>query len=136
MDNKIFRMNGEIYEDFLIGLKLLFGSRRTAKYWIVDEKKGFVFFWEIPFSYTKPVNKFPVNMTAELIAPIIWEWMKSEEGANFENTENWEGFIDMGGSQKRGWLIYVEDWGRIKLDNVLDDYAIGAVRPVWLWFGK
>ncbi len=52
--------------------------------------------------------------------------------------EDWESNLVHDGSNGKGFRIYTEGWGRINgtSSHTSEDYSFGAIKPVYLWFGK
>ena len=123
MDNKRFNVNGVCKDRLYKALELVM-MKRKVKAWDIDDEKGFIIYWNA----TKNNNKFPVKLDVNEITDIVWKWLESEEGQEFEA----DGDIDHDGHNKRGWLVYVDAWSKVA-DH---DYSIVAIKPEYLWYGK
>lgn len=133
-DNRLFNVNGENSKTLKLAIKLAFmidsysEEGNIAKAYRVDPNKGLIFLWTsdttgaIPFKnplHYKDAFKFAL------------EWLSSPEATNIK-LEHWEEDVDHDGSNSIGWRVYLEDWGHVGDER----YAICAVKPCYLWYGK
>lgn len=131
MGNKIFNVNGRGIEKLEKTLELCFlqnSDNTTAKSWYVDEEKGLILQWSD--SVVKGTSLL-APMNANLITPMIFKWINSEEAKKIK-LEGWDCDHDHDGHNSLGWRVYVEDWGHIKSDWG----AICAITPAYMWHGK
>jgi hypothetical protein len=132
MDNKQFNVNGETKELLLETLKLAFkqhweGAKAAA--YIIDKEKGFVLLWD----RREDSVRLPADLLPEALIEMIWAWLKSDNVLEC----SWDADADHDGSNEPGWRVYCEDWGHIKLSGTeAGRYAIIAVKPAWMWYGK
>lgn len=137
MDNRQFCVNGENKKDLLVALELAFKIRyekTKAAAYVIDRKKGFVLLW----SDHKDSVRFPVKLAPKSIVDMIWEWLKQQYKDGFTPDDNWDkASKDLCVDSHPGWKVYCEEWGHVKLSSTeAGTYAIVAVKPVWLQFGK
>lgn len=128
MDNRIFNVNGNAQELLSDALQLAFlqaGHDFKAKAFKVDKKKGLILLW------SDEGTKFPVPLDAHAVLPIVTAWLEGDEAKTIE-CEGWDADADHDGNNERGWRVYVEDWGHVGDCS----YAICAVKPAYMWFGK
>ena len=130
MDNRIFNVNGKGSELLKNTLALAFaqnGTHTKAKGWLFNKKKGLILIWVD----CEGASKFMAPLSALDVAPMVEQWLASEEAASME-FESWDADQDHDGSNSMGWRVYCEDWG-----HVADRYqAICAIRPAYMWHGK
>lgn len=136
MDNRVFNVNGKGEYWLLEALKLAFAQKAgfynrdkpyTCNGFMFDQKKGLILLW----TDCNGSSKFPVPLTAEAVAPIVWQWLQSEE-AKLVELDGWDKDADHDGSNSYGWRVYCEDWGHVA--NKWQ--AIVAVTPAYMWHGK
>lgn len=139
MDNKIFNVNGRTKLQLEKTLELLlldeYEKQRKVKGWYFDPEKGFVLLWHTE----KGGSEFPVPLYYDSVADLVWQWLQDSEDALKMRTgkfEDWDNKLDHDGSNELGWRVYVEDWGHIYQGLTLNNYTLGAIRPVYLWYGK
>lgn len=157
-DNTVFNVNGESFEQLQLAVKLLFsttGNKKTKAFKYVPGY-GFVFYWHSdPSDKSKGLKQLMKTMDAEATALYLWAWLQNSPEASAEleklresddddvqNSEedeeesirlsSWDNDIDHDGSNYVGWRLYVEHWGHVNSSP----YAIGCVKPVFLWCGK
>lgn len=131
-DNRIFRVNGCGFDDLKTTLSLVFkqeGFNTRAKAWSSSPEHGFVLYW-YKNDYPK-MNALP-GLNSELSAGIIWEWLQDESVWDKNIYGSWECDSDHDGSNKKGWLVYCDDWGHVDGSGA----AICAIKPCYLWLGK
>lgn len=135
MDNKLFDVNGRTPEQLENTLKLLldneYGETRKVEGWLFDKEKGFVLYWHTE----KRGHKFPVPIGYKALAQIVYEWLQSEEAGTVTLGE-WEDDCDHDGSNELGFRVYLDEWGHININGSLDHYTLGAIKPVYCWYGK
>ena len=128
MDNRIFNVNGRTKNRLQKTIDLIIDDWQGVKGWEITEK-GLVLKWH---SEENKGNKFPVPLKSDTIVDIVWDWLNSEEGRKFETIGDWDHDADHDGHNERGWRVYCEDWGHVGDDH----YAICAVVPAYIWYGK
>lgn len=131
-DNKVFNVNGRGLDMLRAALQLAYqqnGEKTTAKAWKFIPEAGFVLLWWN--DRADGSNAFPCPMNAEAVAPMIIEWLASEDAKGMKCSD-WDADTDHDGHNSKGWRIYTGDWGHI---NDITS-AICAVRPAYLWHGK
>jgi hypothetical protein len=130
MDNRIFNVNGQREDHLQSALQLAFNIRWNAKavaFKVVPEK-GLVFYWHHDPSSTIPLLP---GTTTDMLAKVAMEWLKSEEAKSMP-MDGWDADKDHDGHNSLGWRVYCEDWGHVGSSP----YAIVAVKPAYLWYGK
>lgn len=130
MDNRIFNVNGEGRDMLASTLKLAFlqeGANTLAKAWRFIPDKGLVLLW----SNREGATPFPVPMGAEEVATMAMRWLETEDAKEMACVD-WDRDEDHDGCNERGWRVYCENWGHVGDEH----YAICAIRPVFLWYGK
>jgi len=130
MDNKVFNVNGESKEKLIKTMELAFG-RETAKSWFFDKEKGLIFYWLLSGRENKSSTDFPSPLDAIRAADTAWDWLQGKEAGSM-SCDGWDANADHDGDNGKGFRVYCEDWGHVG-DNV---YAIIAVRPAYMWYGK
>lgn len=141
MDNRIFNVNGRLddregNDNLLEVLKLAlkigqYGTTYTVAGWKITPQHGLILYRHTTDS-CKDVNKFPVQMTAEEVCPMVLAYLRNDETWKNTKFEGWDVDEQHDGHNKRGWRVYCEDWGR-----VADGWSsVIAIRPAWMWFGK
>lgn len=132
MDNKVFDVNGSSKAKLLSTLKLAMsdenGKEEKASAWLIDPKYGFVLLWSD--LDTKAV-KFPVRLGADALTDMIWEWLGTKEAKEMK-FEGWDADSSHDGHNSMGFRVYCGDWGHVGSCR----YAIIAIRPSYLWYGK
>lgn len=127
-DNRLFNVNGRGSEMLLAALKLAFAQEsrndKPCVAYRVNEK-GITLLWHAASGSTP----LPAPMSAEQVMPIVTAWLDSEPKVTLEQ---WEEDIDHDGHNGAGWRVYVENWGHVGNEP----YALCAVKPVFLWYGK
>lgn len=129
-DNRVFNVNGEDFDTLKKTIELAFlinGSNTKAVSWEFDKDKGLVLSW----TKTERGHLFPVALDAEESASIAWKWIHTEDAKKMK-FEKWDCDQDHDGSNGDGWRVYVEDWGHVGTNC----YAICAIRPAYVWYGK
>ena len=138
MDNKIFNVNGIGKEMLLMTISLALNNhgfdfenkRPLAKAWKVHPQKGFILMWGIG-SNDKSATQFPVPFADKMTTDVVWDWLQTDEAKNIP-LDGWDANAEHDGSNSLGWRVYCEDWG--KVDG--EDYAIVAIKPAYMWYGK
>lgn len=154
-DNKVFNINGENIEQLKLAVKLLFstsGHQKTEAFKYIPGY-GLIFYWHTDKSdKSKELNRLMKPMSAESTALYIWAWLQKSPEASAEleklresddvdssedeeesiRLSSWDNDIDHDGSNYVGWRLYVDDWGHVNSSP----YAIGCIKPVFLWCGK
>jgi len=133
MDNKVFNINGRGDELLEKVIELAFiqewgpESPATVKAWREDKEKGLIFLW----TATEDSNKFPTALNAKQAAGVASAWLQGEFAQEVE-LDGWDVDCDHDGSNDLGWRVYCEDWGHVGHDS----YAIIAIKPAYMWYGK
>lgn len=130
MDNRVFNVNGKGDSMLLATLKLVFeqeGPKTVCKSWIFNKEKGLILCWHAEKEHVL----LPSPLTPEGCLPIVSAWLASDVAKQMTYSE-WDADCDHDGDNSMGWRVYCEDWGHVGSEN----YAICAVRPVYLWHGK
>lgn len=127
-DNVIFRVNGDGVHMLETALELTLLQRRASgfKCWKFSPKHGLIL-----ASYGKDFHEFPVPISAEQAAKMVFKWLSSPECKDVPYGDGCEE-ADIDGDIDEGWEVYCEGWGHV--DN--EDGAICAIRPACLWVGK
>ena len=137
MDNRVFNVNGKGQGLLEATLTLAFAqhsSQIKAKGYLFDPEFGLVLLWYWPDKLSEnhpPVQKFMAPLPAEKVAPMIMEWLKSEEAGKVK-LEGWDRNADHDGHNSQGWRVYCGDWGHVGRYRG----AIVAVTPAYMWHGK
>jgi hypothetical protein len=137
MDNKVFDVNGVSKEQLKKTLELVLYDEydRHAKVpsYTIDPKKGFVLFRDATQG-----NKFPIPLGYPTLTDIIFEWIHSGVAKNMDLI-GWDANADHDGENDLGFRVYVESWGHVELSSPSygdGQYAICAITPSWIWYGK
>ncbi len=130
MDNRIFRVNGEGDDLLFSALDLVFKQNWLShcESWEQTESNGLILCWAIDL---KCCNNFPSKLNAADCLPIVSSWLNSDFAKTVQLGEMCND-ADHDGDNKLGWEVYCDDWGHVG-DN---HYAICAIRPAYMWFGK
>lgn len=141
MDNRVFNVNGRGLDMLEEALKLAFfqdgfsGDSETAVGWTFNPDKGLVLLSSIPDS-VNDVSKyvrFPVEMSADEVAPIVYKWLESNEAKNMK-LSGWDAYCrDEEVENESGWRVFIEDWGHIE---GVSGSPICAITPSANWLGK
>ena len=134
MDNRIFNVNGKGIEALKATLNLLLNFNGTSKVrgWRIHPEKGFILYWV----NNKPnITPFPAEMSFELLAPIIMNWLLTDEAKNMKY-DSWDEYGDHDGSNSYGFRVYVDAWGQVATKESDAPYTICAIRPAYLWYSK
>ena len=133
MDNRLFNINGKDKEMLGDTLRLAFlqnGNNTKAVSWKEDLQYGLILCWYCPEN-DNTYHKFPTGLPADKVLDIVWAWLEEVDISKMI-LKSWEKDADHDGDNKRGWRVYVEDWGHIgSISN-----AICAIKPIYLWYGK
>lgn len=143
MDNRIFNVNGRTKEQLEIAVKLFlldeYGHSRKVVGWYYEETKGLVLTWFVGDKYkaTPFTDRMgaPTNIEEKELVDLLWNWLNSEEAKKVK-CEEMDADEDTDGTNKRGWRLYVDEYGHINNGGSLDNYSIGAFKPVFCWYGK
>jgi hypothetical protein len=133
MDNRVFDVNGCDDESLLVALILAFkqqSTKATAKGWIKSPTHGLILLWHTNDAATA----FPNPMTADECLPIVKSYLKHVECTD-ELCSGWDADFskaDNDVSTELGWRVYCEDWGHVNGNC----YAICAIKPSFMWYGK
>lgn len=129
MDNVAFDVRGETITQLTaaINLYLSVAGWKGISGWKFLPEKGLVFYW----SDSEGVNPFPCRVDASTVASMFFNWRDSDQAKKMKLTGTDED-ADHDGSNKFGWRMYVENWGRIDGET----YSMFAITPSYLWYGK
>lgn len=87
------------------------------------------------FKLTKLKNE-KSTISFELLSEMLWFWLQNANPRDFE-LGRWEDRLnDSDVSEEPGFVIYTDEWGHIKDGYSLDHYSIGAIKPIYCWYGK
>lgn len=134
MDNRIFNINGKGESMLLRVLELACiqngGPEHPSKIkgWKVTDEDGMILYWH-------PENVTPLpgdGVTAKEFMPIVWSWLSNDKEKVKIKLTSWDRDADHDGHNGQGWRVYCGDWGHVGGSS----YAICAVKPVYLWYGK
>lgn len=181
MDNKVFNVNGESFDQFELTLKLLLINQYESdiEKFDVDSKwgrigtrvvvyrfsykKGLILYWNIDENSkskgVKPINELIVPMVEkqftqsfrkyklallndkiknrvgipfDILLYSLWYWLHNFKDWNKLELSDWDVNLKHDGSNNKGFRIYTEEWGRVNDDT----YSLGAIKPVYTWYGK
>lgn len=130
MDNRIFNVNGKGREQLAEVMRLAFLQKSNyakAVAYKIDPQKGMILLWHN--TEAKGITGLPAPLTAEDAAVLVSAWLETRP-----NTEcsDWDADAEHDGDNELGWRVYCEDWGHVAGER----FAICAVKPAWLWYGK
>lgn len=132
MDNRVFNVNGRTKEQLKLTLQLAlhdeYGKDKTVSGWRTTQDHGLILLWHVS---SKDHVKFPVELNYEQLVEIVWSWLKSDDAKKVKQT-GWDVDSPHDGHNNIGWRVYCEDWGHVADDH----YAIVAIKPAYLWYGK
>lgn len=122
MDN--FHLDITSEGDLATPMGIAFGRLNTAEAYLIDPKKGLIFFKWVP-SNSPPdgLVKLPFKLDAAGAADFAKRWLAEQDYGNEP---------DHDGDNGRGWRLYNEAWGMI---GALSGSII-AVKPAWAMYGK
>jgi len=128
-DNRLFNVNGKGIELLTKTLELAFlqADFGSCASWEESKEHGLILSW----SPSGAKNKFPAELSAEEITPIVINWLNSDFAKEVELSD-WCGDADHDGNNGSGWQVYVENWGHVGDSH----YAICAIKLAFLWYGK
>lgn len=113
-------------------LKLAFEQESPyakAVAYVIDPNKGMIIMW----SNAGKCQKFPSALDAYQTTDIVWDWLESNPEIALDG---WDAdFDDSDVTCYRGWRAYCEDWGHVG-ETEEGRYAIAAIKPSYLWYGK
>lgn len=141
-DNSVFNVNGMSREQLTLTLKLAtlreHGDHQTITHWKILKDKGLVLMWAKPDD-DKMAQQFITPLTGEEVKWLHSEHIDRSGGANKRipmskmfPMEGWDANADHDGSNEIGWRVYCEDWGHVGGEL----YAIVAIKPAYIWYGK
>ncbi len=144
--NMIFNVNGRGKEKLTATLKLAFSeyNKNPCKAWSFSKQAGLVLSWCYNKNGATGQHPLPVALNAESCVDFVWEWLQSEQAKTVIQTGN-DMDADHDGHNELGWRVYLEEWGYVygeTSENGVKQYAPGgnyaicAIKPVYLWFGK
>lgn len=135
-DNRIFNINGIKKKHLRTALKLAFQIESDhnkdgamAEGYVIDPKKGIIFLWNT--DTTKNAIGFSEPKNFEACYDFAKQWLATPDALNTELLDG-EDDYDHDGSNDLGWRVYLEDWGHVGSNR----YAICAVKPCYVWYGK
>lgn len=129
----------------------------------IDKKKGIILYWHLSDgvenvnnlltlktskNIDKSLRKYKldllndeiksrITMPLDLLTYVLWELLQNFDDDEIEHSEWEKNFEDVDISFDKGFKIYTEDWGHIKVtSHTIDHYTKGAIKPVWCWYGK
>lgn len=132
-DNRVFDVNGVDDKHLKKAIDLAFmidSERAIAKYYLVTEDKGLIFFAYKSDSLV--ANILPVPLDAEGVYEFTKEWLKSNAAQNIKLDGFFDTANDCDVSEDWGWRVYLEQWGHV--GNHWG--VICAISPSWIWYGK
>lgn len=135
MDNRIFNVNGIGVKELTNTLILLLESGSyyiKVVGWRIHPEKGFILYWD---AKDENVTPFPSVMSATWLAPMIMNWLESDDAKRMKCIGK-DADYDHDGSNEYGFRVYIEDWSRIQTGQSDEGYSIAAIRPAYLWYGK
>jgi hypothetical protein len=123
MDNFRFDLTSE--GDLTKPMEIAFGHYRTAEAYLIDPKKGLIFFWSAHANNNtdKRLVALPFKLDAIGAADFAKRWLAEQDYGNQP---------DHDGDNGKGWRLYNEDWGRVGART----YSFIAVQPAWAMYGK
>ena len=135
MDNRQFNVNGKGKDMLLRALELACiqegqeDNPARIQSWKVTPEDGLILYWMITEG-----NPLPgvAGVTAEEFLPILWAWLSDPKERNKIKVDEWDANPQHDGRNGEGWRVYCGDWGHVGGSS----FAICAVKPVWLWYGK
>ena len=144
MDNKIFNVNGKTKEQLKLALDLLildeYGKIRKIKGWYINPKRGFVLTWFNSKGTTPFTNRIglPEEISTTELIDILWNWLDSDAAKEIPLEEWEEKMEDSDVGIGNGWRLYTNEWGHVNNPDghTIDHYSIGAIKKVYLWYGK
>lgn len=135
MDNRIFNVNGR-GEELLSKTLDLVMSQYASSYnkspisaWKHSKQYGLILYWF--HNENDESTPLPCDTDAKGILPIVLDYLSSDKAKEVE-TRGWDSNSDHDGHNKLGWRVYCEDWGKIDHSH----YAICAIKPAYMWYGK
>lgn len=136
MDNKLLNLNGKINTQLEQALRYAltdeYGSFQSPSHYELTCDKGLILYWG-KSNYAKDnIIKFPFKQSFELTLQFCKAFLSDDDTWSQSTFNQWEKAIDLDGSLSKGFRIYTEDWGQVNNN----DYAICAIKPCWLWYGK
>lgn len=126
-DNQHIDISGEGLDALRAALRIFLPTNTdtdTIEGFMVDPEFGLILFWTNPTAIVCPqFAKFPVPLTAEDLAPIIFAWLASADYGKQP---------DHDGDNYKGWRLYNDHWAQVA--NRWE--AKLAVKPMWMMAGK
>lgn len=135
-DNPEFRVSGESKEQLEATLRLALNvlGERSAGSFVDSPTHGLILRWHDASSSNGKATNFMIpRMTPDTgLVDSVWAWLveAQKDEKRYDNADAGSLYGEV--SQHKGWLVYTEDWGHV--DD--DFYALVAVKPYHLWFGK
>lgn len=130
MDNRIFNINGTGQNSLRKALELAFDQVKSkADGYIINPEKGFIL---VKYNDDHSIP-FPIPLDSESVAPIVWHWLQKDPQITLNN---WDRDFNHDGHNSKGWRVYCEDWGHIKVKNYEYRNVIVAITPAYMWHGK
>lgn len=112
----------------LHALELIFEQRKHVAKAYLRNEYGLVLYWH----HDKGTIAFPARLTADQVLPTVLAYLDDPDGHPELKFEEWDADTEHDGYNRKGWRVYVEDWGHVGGNS----YALCAIRPVFLWYGK
>jgi hypothetical protein len=139
MDNRQFNVNGKGKDMLLRALELACiqkGSEdvpAAIRGWKITPEHGMILYWAVDNPRESGVYPLPFpGCSASDMLAMIWVWLENSEQRAMVKVDKWDANAHHDGSNGHGWRVYCEDWGHVDGNS----FAICAVKPVWLWYGK
>lgn len=121
MDNKQFDITAEDKEEFILSMKIAFGTRYPHKAVAYLIKDGIlILFWHKHKDAIDLLYPMDVNETVEF----VWGWLQKTAPAEREP--------DHDGDNGKGFRVFCDMWGHVKSYSS----AFVGIRPEWAWYGK
>tara|TARA_Y100001973_G_scaffold99594_1_gene159059 strand:+ start:371 stop:748 length:378 start_codon:yes stop_codon:yes gene_type:complete len=118
--SQVVRVNGFSRDRLAYALELFHGF--PAHGYRVDEKLGAIVLMQ--YANNKDMIPFMTPLSASACADMIFEWVKNQPYPKEP---------DHDGSNKKGWIVWVDKFNRI---DGQDYHAFVAIKPEWIMYGK
>lgn len=158
MDNRIFNVNGHTLDQLKVALRLAamqWSINRpddAFSGWRVDDDYGLMLLWSVPGGQDPKGVKssaFMARRPPEDLAVEVQGWLNSgsaepfydrlkrpevewTDKVNADPRLSWDRHYNGDGDTGKGWRVYCQNWGHVGGEQ----YALCAVLPVWMWYGK
>ena len=138
MNNRLLNINGESKELLKLALNVAFNQDLTTKNdivpvqsWIESHEHGLILLWTQSSELAELATSFMSPMTFDTMCNMVWDWYTQNDPDKFK-LEHWEHDADHDGFNKKGWRVYVNDWGNVGNYSCVTC----AIKPIYLWLGK